>query len=370
MGQAGSRRVVPVSERRAAMFLLISLAMTDGRVEDREMKLLQKAALRFGCQLKPEHFKNFHITKCIDEIKMPVLRRMLLLEMMELGQCDGLWEDKEKSIVAYAAKTWGLKTPSVPELDWDSVPDFIPEGQGVVKSLLAGDPEALAKIMTDTRSPAVEFSYFRVVKYGDTLLVGSPLGQNWRNIIGAFVLLGPVVLSLSCAISHVLSTEGWLVALIQVILIFVIFVPGLFAFGLDLISLTHVSDLEISKGPEGTVRMRRGDSDDSKIEIFKGIEKVEPPRLELEDGALGSALKYELELTLKNGESVHFMKSGADQMAVQWLGTMITKQVHGEDAWAFIQSKVARNQIFHSVLYALAILTIIGVLIYAAKALS
>lgn len=343
MAEAKRQYSVPVAERRAAIFLLISLAMVDGKVGNQEIELLVKATARFGSQLKRSHLKHFDIMKCIETIQSPSLQQMLMLELIELGQIDGLWDDQEKGIVVRAAKHWKLELPQIPGVDWDKVPEFTGAYSHSDSAGLLENKELLDKIMKS--DPAVEFSYFRVVKHGDTLLVGSPLGQKWRNAIGFTVIFGPVFLSLCCGLSHVFSSQGWLYGIAMLILVIIIFAPGVFVGGVNIMALSRTQDLEISKGPGGTLRVRRFNGDRESIEVIKDIESIQSP-LKLTGEMAGIELiQYDMVATLKDGSIVPIMKSGSDAVAIDFLSKTIQLHMNGDDGWGYLNGKLSGNTI-------------------------
>ncbi|MDF1666546.1 MAG: hypothetical protein P1V97_32655 [Planctomycetota bacterium] len=344
---------VPIVERRAAIFLLISLAMVDGKVEEREIELLSKAAARFGSQLKRSHLKRFDIIKCIETIQSPSLQQMLMFELIELGQIDGLWDDQEKAIVVRACKHWKLELPNIPGANWDQVPELGDDLTERASSGLLDNPELREKIMKSDL--ALEFSYFRVVKHGDTLLVGSPLGQKWRNAIGFTIILAPVFLSLTCGLSHVFSSQGWLAGFAMLTVVIIIFVPGIFAFGSNLRDLTRTLDMEITKGPGGTLRIRRDTDDDSKqaIEVIEDIVSIQSPLKMTEERGGLELIEYDMIATLKDGSEVPIMKSGSDAVSVDYLAETMLRHMNGEDGWSYLKAKLSGNSI--KLLFALAI---------------
>lgn len=342
MAAAKKQYSIPIVERRAAIFLLISLAMIDGKAGEREIEFLAKAAARFGCQLKRAHIRPFDITKCIETIQSPSLKRMLLLEFIELGQIDGLWDDQEKAIVVRAAKHWQLELPKIPGVNWEQVPDFVDDGQRGNSQSILENKDLLKKIINS--DPVVEFSYFRVVKHGDTLLVVSSLGQKRRELAGCSVLLLPVLLSISCGFAQSLSTDIWLTCFAILVAVLVVAVPGILLFGDNLFELTNADDMEISKGPGGSLRIRRGKFGFESIEVIENIESMLPATTIVENTGgpytVRNLIKYEMRATLKDGSTVPIIQSESDSVAVDFLAQTILLHMNGEDGWGFLNKKL------------------------------
>jgi uncharacterized tellurite resistance protein B-like protein len=106
-------------ERRALLFLLTSLALSDGKLSDSEVRFVQRLALPIGVQvgdLLAEVDGQSAEALCA-RLSRPLAARIAVLELVRLAHVDDVYAHVERKAIATVAALLGVEDERLAQLE-------------------------------------------------------------------------------------------------------------------------------------------------------------------------------------------------------------------------------------------------------------
>lgn len=115
----GKIHVTP-KERGLYLLALAALASADAEVSAEEVAFIRKRCHQLRCKVRKGAFQHHDLEAIIEGIGSRPVRESLLRDLASLAGADR-WRGEETRVIRTLADRWGLPTPPMPDVDWDSI---------------------------------------------------------------------------------------------------------------------------------------------------------------------------------------------------------------------------------------------------------
>jgi uncharacterized tellurite resistance protein B-like protein len=106
-------------ERRALLFLLTTVALSDGKLSDSEVRFVQRVALPLGLEVGEllAHVDETNVEELCARLTRPVAARIALVDLLRLAHVDDVYAHVEADVIHQLATRLGIDAARVELLE-------------------------------------------------------------------------------------------------------------------------------------------------------------------------------------------------------------------------------------------------------------